>query len=463
HNSPWVKGYLLMLLGVNYGNMGELGKSVNCFQQALGIAEFLLDRDTALQAKVYLAASHIFNSEYRVAYRLLSSILKDLHKSSPLFYTCYYYFGICALATGNLEKVAKAYEVYLESQKDNIRRAYFLEIMAFVLRIRGKLAEAMETFVNSAKEHVEHGSAYSVYPIAKALELSRLAGFEPVPRELLKKALDLARRGGLGEQAAAEEIDALLKDDDSEAAEMLYDAANDYLRAHQNIEALFSGLTAACLAWKTDSPVFTKALKLIASLIPLHPGLRKDPLLGDFMSEVEPFLRKALRHGQDKDGIKAYLIGELRVMVDGKEVNLRGWRNNKAIKGLIYLLLSSKHRIPSDHLFYLLWPRRALNERTRYYLYNAIAAIRRNLGRPELLVKKRDFYQLEGDVWTDLGELENLIRLADATRDPAEREEYLAKSKELARGDLLPEFPYDKHIEEYRYYYERIRQRLGLR
>ncbi|MEO0191881.1 MAG: hypothetical protein ABIM46_03765, partial [candidate division WOR-3 bacterium] len=67
--------------------------------------------------------------------------------------------------------------------------------------------------------------------------------------------------------------------------------------------------------------------------------------------------------------------------------------------------------------------------------------------------------QLE-DVWTDLGELENLMRLADAVRDPAERKEYLVKARNLAKGDLLPEFLYDKHIDEYRYYYNRLRNRL---
>ncbi|MEO0192444.1 MAG: hypothetical protein ABIM46_06645, partial [candidate division WOR-3 bacterium] len=56
--------------------------------------------------------------------------------------------------------------------------------------------------------------------------------------------------------------------------------------------------------------------------------------------------------------------------------------------------------------------------------------------------------------------IENLARLADATRDPREKEEYLSRAKELANGDLLPEFPYDRHIDEYRQYYYRLRKRL---
>jgi len=170
-------------------------------------------------------------------------------------------------------------------------------------------------------------------------------------------------------------------------------------------------------------------------------------------------ITKALRPSKDEKGIRAYLIGEFRVFVDGRELKLSKWHNNKAIKAFVYLLLSSNHRIAHDHLFYLLWPRRSYNERSRFLLYTAIDVIRRRIGRRELLTKKRDFYQLE-DTWTDLGEIENLLRLADATHDPAEKEEYLTRARELAKGELLPEFPYDKHIEEYRDYYERLRKRV---
>ena len=93
-------------------------------------------------------------------------------------------------------------------------------------------------------------------------------------------------------------------------------------------------------------------------------------------------------------------------------------------------------------------------------LYAAVSTIRKHLGRRDLLTKSRDFYQLN-DVWTDLDELENLLRLADASRDPHERGELLTRARQLAKGELLPEFPYDKHIEEYRRFYEGLRAKLG--
>jgi len=370
-----------------------------------------------------------------------------------------FFLGILSLIRGQPAEAVRTLDHFFKISKETLYRFSALEMKGLALRILGKLEKSMEVLLESAGGYIAYGSAYSAFPIAKALELSRLAGLEPPPAKLTRKALSLAKKGSWGEQAAAEEIEALLREDDAEAAEGLYEAAKNYLRAYQNIEAVFSGLTAAYLAWKADSPIFTKALKLMAPLIPLHPGFKKDPFLGDFMAEVEPFITKALKPGKDKEGIRAYLIGEFRVFVDGKELELSRWHNNKAIKAFAYLLLSSNHRIAHDHLFYLLWPRRSYNKNSRFLLYTAIDVIRRRIERRELLTKKRDFYQLE-DTWTDLGEIENLVRLADATIDPAEKEEYLARARELARGELLPEFPYDKHIEEYRQYYNRLRKRL---
>jgi hypothetical protein len=370
-----------------------------------------------------------------------------------------FFLGILSLIRGQPAEAVRTLDHFFKISKETLYRFSALEMKGLALRILGKLEKSMEVLLESAGGYIAYGSAYSTFPIAKALELSRLAGLEPPPGKLVRKALALARKGGWGEQAAAEEIEALLREDDAEAAEGLYEAAKNYLRAYQNIETVFSGLTAAYLAWKTDSPVFTKALKLIAPLVPLHPGFKKDPLLGKFLSRVEPIIAEALQTGQDESGIRAYLIGEFRVFVDGKELELSRWHNNKAIKAFAYLLLSSNHRIAHDHLFYLLWPRRSYNKNSRFLLYTAIDVIRRRIERRELLTKRRDFYQLE-DTWTDLGEIENLVRLADATTDPAEKEEYLARARELAKGELLPEFPYDKHIEEYRQYYNRLRKRL---
>jgi len=163
--------------------------------------------------------------------------------------------------------------------------------------------------------------------------------------------------------------------------------------------------------------------------------------------------------GQQDYKITVHLIGEFRISLKGIEVNWNSWRNRKAVQALIYLLLSPKYRVTADHLFYSLWPRRKLSRKNVKMLYHVVWVIRKNIPVPRFLIKRYDFYQLE-DVWTDLGELENLMLRADATQDTAERNEILSRARELARGELLPEFSYDSYVDEHRQYYERLRKKV---
>jgi hypothetical protein len=452
---PGLAWLLFMSIGMAYRGMGELETAENYFLRALDALRILGDKKNLSRINFQISVIRFSKTDYKQAHKDFLSYKKEF-PGSPLID---FYLGLFALIAGELDKAIKYFDCSALANAKSPYRFSIYEVKALALRFLGRFPEAMKTLCESAEAYINYGSAYSAFPVAKALQLSRLAGLEPPPASLIRKALKLAKKGSWGELAAAEEIEALLREDDADAAEGLYEAAKNYLKAYQNIEAVLSGLAAAWLAWRTENPVFIKSLKLIGHLLPLHPGLKKDPLLGDFMAGIEPFIAKALKPVQNDESIRAYLIGELRVFVEGKDISLTGWRRKKAINAFLYLLLSPNHRIPVDHLFYLLWPRREYIRKNRYGLYTAINTIRRNLGNPALLIKRHDFYQLE-NVRTDLGELEDLVRLADAMTDPAQREEYLARARELAKGELLPEFPYDKHIDEYRQYYERLRRRI---
>ena len=452
---PKLAWWLFMSIGMAQRGMGELENAETYFLRALDALKLSGEEKIASRINFQISVIRFSKADYEQAYKDFLAYKKEVPDSPVIDY----YLGLFALIAGQTDKAIKYFDSSSLANDKSPYRFAVSEMKALALRLLGRFPEAMRIFQETAEAYINYGSAYSAFPVAKALQLSRLAGLEPPPAKLIRKALSLARKGSWGELAAAEEIEALLKKDDSDAAEGLYGAAKNYLMAYQNIEAVLSGITAAWLAWRTENPFFIKSLKLIGHLIPLHPGLKKDPLLGDFMNEIEPFITKALKPAQDEKGIRAYLIGEFRVFVEGKEIKLTGWRRNKAINAFLYLLLSPKHRIPVDHLFYLLWPRRAYIRRNRYGLYTAINIIRRNLGNPALLIKRHDFYQLE-DTWTDLGELENLVRLAEATTDPAQKEEYLARARDLAKGELLPEFPYDRQVDEYRQYYEKLRRKI---
>ncbi|MEO0211566.1 MAG: hypothetical protein ABIN66_06895 [candidate division WOR-3 bacterium] len=449
--------FLFNMLGIAYTKMGELSMAQGYHSKALEVAHETNNFTAKLTAQIYLFYNMVLRAEYDALFgELERSDLKDV----PLVQCDFsYLYAIINLVRGKPDLAMKNLD-FLE--KPDLTKIYWrqgMEVRGMTLRMLKKLAESLKCLVDVARDYVDFGDAYAPFPCAKALQLSRFAGAELPPKSLIRKCLNLAEKGSWGEQAAAQEIQALLIEDDKTCAEALFAAAQSYQRATQPLEACLSGLHSAYLAWKTSSPVFPDVLKFLAPLLPIHPGFKKDPILGDFATRIEPLLATETSSSESK-GIRAYLIGEFRVFVNGERLSLKGWRNNKAILALVYLLLSPQHRIPRDHLFYLLWPRRSYrSEDNRVLFYKAIYLIRRNLRDPRLLTKHRDFYQLE-DTWTDLGEIENLARLADATRDPREKEEYLSRAKELANGDLLPEFPYDRHIDEYRQYYYRLRKRL---
>ncbi|MEO0146130.1 MAG: hypothetical protein ABIM19_04780 [candidate division WOR-3 bacterium] len=450
---PDVAPLLFRWIGIAYRIMGELGAAENYYLRALDVAERAGDKKSASEARLNLLYSKFFRSDYEHLYKELKEFLrteKDNISASYLLATM-------EIIRGRPERGLNLLECLLNSAIGKHLIFSIKEMKGFALRILGRLEEAMENLLDTAWGFVELGSAYAAFPCAKALEISRLGGQEPPPSNLIKRCLTLSRKGSWGEQAAAHEVKALLSED-QEAATGLLSAARGYRRAYQNMEAFMSGFTAALLGWRISSQVFPEAVKFVGDMIPFYPGFKKDPLLGNFISRVEIFLNHEKDSGRPR-GIRAYLIGEFRTMVDGKEIPLWGWHRNKALMAFVYLLLSPNHRIPMDHLFYLLWPREKFNARTREWLYVAVGTIRKNLGKPGLLTRRSDYYQLE-DVWTDLGEIENLLRLADATHDPAEKEELLARARELAKGELLPEFPYDPYIDEHRQYYERLRKRL---
>ncbi len=458
-DNPLLRWYLLYSIALSYREMGEMGVAESYLQKAMQAALASGDREAIHRTKMEENIILFQKAHYREACRNFR-----IYKSSPRSWEPHwadYGLGLCSLARGEFEKAIRHFEEAQRSGGGLLFKLGCRELVGFTWRLLGRFKEAHELLLSVAEGFIQFESAYAAFPVAKALHLSKLKGLKTPSASLVRKALRLSKNGSWGDQAAAQEVEALLASNIQDTADMLYDAAQNYLRSFQYIEGFLAALTAAYFAWMCESQTFVKAAKLLAPLVHVHPGFKRDALLGSFLESIEPLVMRELGE-RDEKGIKAYLIGTTRVFVGGKEIKLRGWRRKKAVKAFLYLLLAPGHRLPSEHLFYLLWPRRSLNRKTKYYLYNAISTIRRQLGDPSLLTQSGDYYQLER-VWTDLGELEEILRLADAVANPTEKEALVEQAREIAsKGELLPEFSRDSHIEEYRRYYKGLKKKLGL-
>lgn len=453
---PDLAGPLFNALGTAYSTIGETETSENYFLRYLETSEAIGDRDGTFRARMNLFHSKFCRGEYELLYREIKEALK---KGTLLDdYYARYMLALLDVIRGEPEKVIRT----LDSLQHSADKMFYyfgsLEIRGLAMRLMGRLNDALACYQKSAEGFMGLGTAYAVFPCAKALELSRLSDLPSLPASLVRTCARLASKGSWGERAAALAVSALSAKDDAKSARGLFEAAEGYKRAYYLFEAFISGLLSAYLAWRAEDEIFVKALRFLAPLAPVYPGFRKDPLLGGFLADVYPILTRD-SGDTNGNGIMAYLVGDMRILVDGKELAFREWRRKKAVKAFVYLLLSPKHRLPQDHLFYLLWPRKKYDESSKDGLYAVIYTIRKNIGRPGLLTRRHDFYQLE-EVWTDLDEIEVLVRRAEATIESSEREELFCRARELAKDDLLPEIIDDHYVEEYRQYYNRLRRRI---
>ncbi|MEO0146875.1 MAG: hypothetical protein ABIM19_08595, partial [candidate division WOR-3 bacterium] len=352
--------FLFNQLGWAYRMMGEMDTAENYFLRAYEISEEIGDRHSADVARLNLLHNKFFRAEYEPLYRELREF-KPLNIS--LSQQAKYLLGVLEIIRGKPDRSLEIFNSLLDSEGSTLFKLALLEMKGLATRMAGKPDVALRLLLDSAQGYLDSKATYASFPCAKALEISRLTGIELPSRELVDKCVALAEKGSWGEKAAALEITALLNKDTGKAAEGLLEAARSYYRAYQPLEAFLTGLNAAYLSWRANTSTFPEALRFLGPLAPLHPGIKQDPLLGDFLTRLEPFLRYESPEDEPR-GIKACLIDGFKVFVDGQKVPISTWRRKRAVRALTYLLLSPKHRISCDHLFYLLWPNSTYDGRT---------------------------------------------------------------------------------------------------
>lgn len=155
-----------------------------------------------------------------------------------------------------------------------------------------------------------------------------------------------------------------------------------------------------------------------------------------------------------RTGMRVYLLGPLRVEVDGSVLDVASWRSRRALTLLKYLAARCGERVPRDALVDLLWPDSNDGERSTHNLHTVIYYLRRmlepNLGpyeTPRFLRQSHGMYWLDkaAPVWCDTDEFLHLIRQAELLRGKNNVQALVLYQRALSlyRDDFCPEDVYD--------------------
>jgi len=325
------------------------------------------------------------------------------------------------------------------------------ELVGFLERIAGRFRAAGEAFLKAAGYFAALKNNYSIFPVNKHRELSLLASIPPLPDDLEKEALRLARKGGPAEKAALMEHEALKRWEAGDligAGEMSLEAGEALALAAQTSEAFFAHIRSAYLGYLARTDTFMRSIDYIRPRMGLYPVIEQDPFYGQFTKGV---LRPLVEFGSAAPAsLRVSLFGDPE---PGDLRNPSAWSSRKALSLFKYLLLNYGRFISSDYLAYLLWPREG-GEKLCVRLRNLIYMIRNNLGpMRNILIRSKASYAIKEDtrLWIDAHEFQNLVREAEALdQNPTLQMKKYLKALDLYRGKLLPEDPYDRFIEEHR-------------
>ncbi len=463
-DKPDLSCLLFTWLGIAYRGIGQLETSDNYFIRSSEVSEYTGNQEILMLNRLQLLLNKFYRAEYGSLYGELKKALPAVRASIPKQEP----YVLSLLATieiikGNPDKAYAISQILPEHDTSGRLKPSLMECKALSMRMVGQIDQAISTYHRLAEYLMETGSKYAVSPCADAALLQVLRD-KSFSREMAEVCLKTSLSNGETREISGDimVIQGLLNKEAETWPCVLLEASKRHLHLFQQHKAFLVGLASAYLGWQFNSSAMAKGLKFIAPLAPLHPGFKKDPLLGEFFVNTEGLMQSIDRDTrQRKHRVSAKLMGQFRVWVDGKEIFPLKWRSRKAALAVIYLLLSKNHKMAKDHLFYLLWPKRKFQAQEKHLLYEVISIARRNLGDSDLIKKKWDFYFLE-DARTDLEEIEELVRynspLGGEPDTDIQRRELLGN---LIQEELLPDIEGDRFVDEVRQYYQRMRKRIS--
>ncbi len=428
-----LRTFVFEILGTAYRMIGEPEMSIYYYNKAAAIAE-----DDFQRGRLFFLVGFLKYSLGDIwALNGVLAKFKKLTQREPSVVPWFHYLAsVRAIVLGDYPKALQHAQKTKESP--SIYR-YALEAGGVALRGMGQFKEASRALARQAREFYQDNAAYATVPLSKILEIEAFTGRKLAPPELVEGCLKMSSKGkGLSEKAGLKYLKALVKG----SPDAVLKAGDALLKSLQPYEAAAAYITAAWLAYRSESPVFFKACRAIASLSWLSRAFERDALFGRFYREVVVPVA-SFERGLPEKGIRAKLLGPLEIEVDGRPLDWRRWRNKKALQALVYLLVSHAHSLSAEELARMLWPDEPDGKRRLHRLQTAMSFLRRQLGNPSLVSYQDGFYTL-AEVRTDFEELMAAVQRAGG--NSREAKEILARHE---RVELLPGWE-DDYIRSHR-------------
>ncbi|RLT40554.1 MAG: transcriptional regulator, partial [Chloroflexi bacterium] len=161
--------------------------------------------------------------------------------------------------------------------------------------------------------------------------------------------------------------------------------------------------------------------------------------------------------------IQITTFGTLQVVRDGQEVDESAWRTRQARQLLKVLVTERPRPVATDRLIDLLWPGSGIDSAATT-LRSAINALRNVLqpDRPNRAPSRYIHTQSPGyayrthpDIWLDVEVFESLLRQAEKSSQPDQKQRLLEEATALYKDDYLISDPYADWVKSER---ERLRE-----
>ncbi|HXG35733.1 MAG TPA: tetratricopeptide repeat protein, partial [Dehalococcoidia bacterium] len=464
-------------LGITYATAGRFEEAIEELQAALAVYEANGDVYNIAHVHDQLAGCHLFLGRFSEATAHLERARNrwvKLGNDRRLAQTLNN-LGFVHYSTGDYERAENVYREALQKAQllKHIRlEGHIVQSLANCLQDVGRYGEANELLEQS----LQIGRSLDevtliVNGLITVAEVQRLSGNLSHAEISLREAMTEAEsRGGLYYLALCRVTEGLLARDSlhlEKAAESLQsaiamlascEARRDLARAHFLLADIYFAMkrkrqaldcleAAARIAGELGYDNFLIVEAGRAPLLVQYAAANK--VAGGYYSQVLKKLKATPADPEDKaeeapagrfPRLEAFGFGNVRVLLDGREISDLEWRSEKS-KEMFLFFLAQGRPLRREEIVTALWPDMA-EEKTSSLFHSTLYRLRQAL-YSECIAKDSGSYLLnpQGRFWFDVQEFSNALKQGEAlAKDDEGRLALLEKALALYQGPFAQDF-----------------------